>query len=123
MTERPAHDVDCEIVYEMDRIFCACSYRASIVALERDLGNLLAVIHRDGGYYAAKHGNTKASQDAEAIVIGLRMEREEDRAAIRAYRVQHNHEFRDVVDCESGECACHICVEHAAAIQRAQARP
>ena len=49
-------------------------------------------------------------------------EREEDRAAIRAYRKQHNHEFRDVVDCESGVCACYICLEHAAAIARAQAQ-
>lgn len=35
------------------------------------LRNLLALIHRDGGHYAAEHGIAKASKDAEAIVVKL----------------------------------------------------
>lgn len=36
------------------------------------LGNLLAVIHRDGGHYVEQHGWVKAAKDAEAIVLELR---------------------------------------------------
>lgn len=32
------------------------------------IGNLLAVIHRDGGHYEAIHGIPKACADAEQIV-------------------------------------------------------
>ena len=32
------------------------------------IGNLLAVIHRDGGHYAAERGILKACADAEQIV-------------------------------------------------------
>lgn len=38
-----------------------------------DLGNLLAVIHGDGGHYQAEHGLERACADAEKVVIGLRM--------------------------------------------------
>ena len=47
------------------------------VALRKDLMNLLAVIHRDGGQYAGEHGTHKASEDAEAIVVALRQRVEE----------------------------------------------
>lgn len=36
------------------------------------LGNLLAVIHRDGGHYQAEHGSKKAAEDAETLVCWLR---------------------------------------------------
>ena len=44
------------------------------IAAERDqarteLGNLLAVIHRDGGHYQSEHGTEKASKDAQEIVV------------------------------------------------------
>jgi len=35
------------------------------------LGQLLAVIHRDGGHYQEKHGTEKAVYDAKDIVFGL----------------------------------------------------
>lgn len=38
------------------------------------LGELLAVIHRDGGHYEAKYGTIVATQDAEKIVHALRGE-------------------------------------------------
>lgn len=41
------------------------SYEAST------LRNLLAVIHRDGGHYTAKHGIIKSADDAEKIVVDL----------------------------------------------------
>lgn len=41
-------------------------------APEHNLRNLLAIIHRDGGHYAAEHGLEKATQDAMSIVYGYR---------------------------------------------------
>jgi len=42
--------------------------------LSQQLGNLLAVIHRDDGGYRAQHGNQKAVSEAIMIVSGLRQE-------------------------------------------------
>ena len=36
------------------------------------IGNLLAVIHRDGGHYAAERGILKACADAERIITDER---------------------------------------------------
>lgn len=36
------------------------------------VGELLAVIHGDGGHYLQKHGMEKACADAEQVVVGLR---------------------------------------------------
>jgi hypothetical protein len=41
------------------------------LAAERQLGNLLARIHRDGGHYQSSHGTEKACADAETVVGGL----------------------------------------------------
>jgi hypothetical protein len=42
--------------------------------LSQQLGNLLAVIHRDDGGYRAQHGNQKAVEEAIMIVSGRRQE-------------------------------------------------
>lgn len=42
--------------------------------LATELGNLLAVIHRDGGQYQSQHGTAKAVADARDVVIALRAE-------------------------------------------------
>ena len=50
---------------------------AEIAALKQQVqaaGNLLAIIHRDGGHYEAKHGWEKACKDGEIIVGNLRVE-------------------------------------------------
>lgn len=39
--------------------------------LHRQLCNLLARIHRDGGHYADRHGLTKAVADADLVVAEL----------------------------------------------------
>ncbi len=39
-------------------------------------GNVLAVIHRDGGHYITEHGAEKASRDAIKIIIDERAARE-----------------------------------------------
>ena len=44
----------------------------AIAALSSQLGNLLAVIHRDGGHYESEHGTEKACADAETAVHVLR---------------------------------------------------
>lgn len=36
------------------------------------IGNLLAVIHRDGGHYQSEHGTAKACDDAHDIIHALR---------------------------------------------------
>jgi hypothetical protein len=41
---------------------------------EEALGNLLAVIHRDGGHYLSDHGIEKATRDAADIVVACRTE-------------------------------------------------
>lgn len=54
-----------------------------IAALEADakwLGELLAIIHRDGGHYQAQHGTEKAVNDAHLLWADL-MTRAEARAA------------------------------------------
>lgn len=43
-------------------------------AANRNLGNVLAVIHRDGGDYRAKHGDDKATEDAITEWARLRQE-------------------------------------------------
>lgn len=40
--------------------------------LEQEIGNLLAVIHRDGGHYITQHGLSKAITDAISIIYTLR---------------------------------------------------
>lgn len=48
------------------------SLRAQLAVEQQAVGNLLAVIHRDGGHYQGEHGLAKACADAEAIVIADR---------------------------------------------------
>jgi len=38
---------------------------------EKDLTDLLCIIHRDGGHYITQHGYEKAYADAKDIVIKL----------------------------------------------------
>jgi hypothetical protein len=44
---------------------------------EQLLGELLAVIHRDGGHYIEEHGLTKAFLDAKSKYINMFAERED----------------------------------------------
>ena len=41
--------------------------------------NLLAVIHRDGGHYVAKHGIEKAAADAEHLIAKERAVRDSEK--------------------------------------------
>ena len=43
-------------------------------AENQSFGNVLAIIHRDGGHYITKHGHEKASEDAIEIVSTLKVE-------------------------------------------------
>lgn len=47
-------------------------YKFSCGSAEQALGNLLAVIHRDGGQYLSEHGREKATQDAAKLVQDMR---------------------------------------------------
>jgi len=71
---------------------CLCEYRCDTLMIgeqhykllqaelgtakaeNQSFGNVLAVIHRDGGHYITKHGHEKASEDAIKIVLDLRKE-------------------------------------------------
>ena len=60
------------------RCLCdVCHWRKQYMDTNQHLGNLLAIIHRDGGHYIGKHGIDKAVKDAEAILSRL-MSMEDD---------------------------------------------
>lgn len=66
------HEPTWQEVVELCRWAYSRAGVAATVETPQDcLLNLLAVIHRDGGHYAAEHGIAKASKDAEAIVVKL----------------------------------------------------
>jgi len=44
--------------------------------MERLLGNLLAVIHGDGGHYQNEHGSFKATEDAIVAINSLKIDRD-----------------------------------------------
>ena len=44
------------------------------------LGNLLAVIHGDGGHHQSAVGTVQACKDAESVVARFRLERDSARA-------------------------------------------
>jgi hypothetical protein len=46
----------------------------------RDLGEILAIIHRDGGHYTGEHGISKSVADAHATWAAMVRERDEARA-------------------------------------------
>jgi hypothetical protein len=69
----------------------------------RALLNLLAVIHRDGGHYAAKYGTEKASDDAEALVIATRDERDDLRAKLQAVREAGDFLWAVVANASGGD--------------------
>lgn len=46
--------------------------REQLTKAQFDLGNLLAVIHRDGGHYAEKHGRAQTVAGAMNVVCSLR---------------------------------------------------
>lgn len=80
----------------------------------RLLGELLAVIHRDGGQYQAEHGAAKATQDALAKLSSLRCELydlrgeyEETAALFGAWkqRAEQAESERD----EARECVKRLC--------------
>ncbi len=56
-----------------------------IERLRQSLGNLLAVIHRDGGHYTAMHGREKAVRDAHLIWASLIGDNERLRAALKPF--------------------------------------
>lgn len=51
-----------------DDSFCGPIDKHTIKYFESALSNLLAIIHRDGGHYVAKHGYDKAVNDAHLLL-------------------------------------------------------
>ena len=67
----------------------------------QSFGNVLAVIHRDGGHYITQHGHKKASEDAIEIVTKLRTklaEAEERNKPLDDLLRTLSHDIRRVVD-------------------------
>jgi len=50
----------------------------------RDLGEILAIIHRDGGHYTGEHGISKSVADAHATWAAMVAERDELKAKLEA---------------------------------------
>jgi hypothetical protein len=55
----------------------------------RDLGEILAVIHRDGGHYTGEHGISKSVADAHATWAAVVREREEAQAELAFLRKEY----------------------------------
>ena len=85
------HNGQCPDTCDMIDGLCACGVTHNVkewlgklnsklnTAIEENLsfGDVLAVVHRDGGHYITEHGAEKASRDAVDIVLKLRMAVEE----------------------------------------------
>jgi hypothetical protein len=97
------------------------------------LGELLAVIHRDGGQYQEEKGTKQAVEDAHAVWAALVAERDEAREAVRrlagalekqqelyARRIPSsppqssgpgwNRKFRADIGLDPDACGCHRCI-------------
>ena len=55
----------------------------------RDLGEILAIIHRDGGHYTGEHGISKSVADAHATWAAVVREREEAQAELAFLRKEY----------------------------------
>jgi hypothetical protein len=62
--------------------------RAEVDALSHNLGELLAVLHGDGGHYRSTHGDDKATADAIKNIYADYLETERLRAEIE--RLKHS---------------------------------
>lgn len=79
-----------------------------IAALRRELaesqqahGNLLALIHRDGGQYLAEHGWKKAQEDAVQAWASLQRELEEAKAENGSLRRNLNSVLKETSEIEA----------------------
>ena len=63
-----AHGLVAACLEAQDKLYSQRGY------IQQCVGNLLAVIHRDGGHYMDEHGLEKACKDAEQIFYSLRAE-------------------------------------------------
>lgn len=54
----------------------------------RDLGAILAVIHRDGGHHTGEHGLSQSVADAHATWAVVVRERDEARAQVKAWQAE-----------------------------------
>lgn len=61
---------------------------AYVETLERGLGNLLAIIHRDGGHHTARVGIARSVDDAHQAWAVLVRERDEALAEVEALRMR-----------------------------------
>lgn len=66
---------------------CLSALCALVEEQRQEVGNLLALIHRDGGHYLHEHGLKKALADAEKLVLQERVAAEEQRARIAELEV------------------------------------
>ena len=62
------------------------------------LGDLLAVIHQDGGQYQHKHGTRRAAEDAAKVVGQLRTENERMLSDIERLEKKHDDMLADTGD-------------------------
>jgi hypothetical protein len=64
---------ECGVVALDEELHCSddCASETNNNFYPHELGELLAIVHRDGGHYIDKHGISKASFDARKIVSDL----------------------------------------------------
>jgi hypothetical protein len=68
--------------------------------VQRELRELLAVIHCDGGHYRAEHGDVKSTRDAITVVHEYRQERDDlrERVDVLEQRLQFDPGGSDKID-------------------------
>jgi len=71
------------IAAELEAVCESASVKLSMLDADVAVGELLAVIHGDGGHYQAEHGTAKAAKDAEAKVLADRTALTEAREQLR----------------------------------------
>lgn len=90
--ERKMRDLEDSLRTTKERLLSACVELDALRLARRDLGEILAVIHRDGGHHTGEHGVSQSVADAHATWAAVVLERdkvieERDRArqACNAY--------------------------------------
>ena len=77
-------------------------------ALSSQLGNLLAVIHRDGGHYESEHGTEKACADAELAVHVQRGIADGYHGALKIWRQRAEQAEARLAAIEAAPTVCEI---------------
>ena len=88
--ELELHALEAELTSTKAALIDAALIHAKLIQerdeARRDLGEILAVIHRDGGHHTGEHGLSQSVADAHATWASVVRERDEARAEVERLR-------------------------------------